>query len=144
MAYFNTHSIMLAFKFLHLGFIAAFSSWFLYILLWYWFLLLRASPPIAVRQGYPRLHMNLEPWIPPGILIGWWSSIWENWVVNTLHNSHKQYKLSWCDSNQASWLLFKSLERPGSGGTRLVYRVSCRTARATQRNPVSNPSPPNK
>jgi hypothetical protein len=41
----------------------------------------RASPPIAARHGYPLLHMYLEPWIPPGTLLGWWSSPWEHWVV---------------------------------------------------------------
>ena len=29
----------------------------------------RASPPIDVRQGHSLLHMYLEPWIPPCILI---------------------------------------------------------------------------
>ena len=41
----------------------------------------RASPPIAVRQGHPLLHMYLESWIPPCTLLGWWSSPWEHWVV---------------------------------------------------------------
>ena len=41
----------------------------------------RASPPIAVRQGHPLLHMYLEPWLPPCTLLGWWSSPWEHWVI---------------------------------------------------------------
>jgi len=41
----------------------------------------RASPPIAVRQGHPLLHMYLEPRIPPGTLLGLWSGVWENWMV---------------------------------------------------------------
>jgi hypothetical protein len=41
----------------------------------------RASPPIAVRQGHPLLHMYLEPWVSPGTLLGWWSRPWENCVV---------------------------------------------------------------
>jgi hypothetical protein len=41
----------------------------------------RASPPIAVREGHPLLYMYLEPWIPPCALLGWWSSLWEHWVV---------------------------------------------------------------
>jgi hypothetical protein len=30
-----------------------------------------------------------------------WFNIWK-WGDNTLHNSHKQYKISWYDSSQAS------------------------------------------
>jgi hypothetical protein len=41
----------------------------------------RASPPIAVRQSHLLLHMYLEPWIPPGALLDWWSGFWKNWVV---------------------------------------------------------------
>ena len=41
----------------------------------------RASPPIAVGQGHLLLHVYLEPCIPLGTLLGWWSSLWENWVV---------------------------------------------------------------
>jgi hypothetical protein len=41
----------------------------------------RASPPIAVRQGHPLLHMYLEPWLPPCTLLGWWSSPGEHWVI---------------------------------------------------------------
>jgi hypothetical protein len=25
--------------------------------------------------------MYLEPWISLGTVLGWWSSLWENWVV---------------------------------------------------------------
>jgi hypothetical protein len=41
----------------------------------------KVPPPIVVRQGYPLLHMYLEPWIPPCTLLGWWSRIWENCMV---------------------------------------------------------------
>ena len=41
----------------------------------------RASPSVAVRQGHPLLHLHLEPSISPGILLGWWCSLWENCVV---------------------------------------------------------------
>ena len=41
----------------------------------------RTSPLIDVRQGHPLLHMQLEPWISPCTLLGWWSRLWENWVV---------------------------------------------------------------
>jgi hypothetical protein len=41
----------------------------------------RASPLIAVRQGHLLLHMYPEPWIPPGKLFGWKSSLWDKWVV---------------------------------------------------------------
>jgi hypothetical protein len=34
----------------------------------------RASPPINVRQGHPLLHMQLESWILPCVLSGWWFS----------------------------------------------------------------------
>ena len=40
-----------------------------------------SSPPVAVRKDHPLLHMYLEPKIPLGTLLGWWSSLWENWVV---------------------------------------------------------------
>jgi hypothetical protein len=43
----------------------------------------RASPPIAVRQGHPLLHMYLESWISPCILLVWWSSLSLHWAVWT-------------------------------------------------------------
>jgi hypothetical protein len=36
----------------------------------------RASSPIGARQGHPLLHMQLEPWVPPCVLLGWWLSPW--------------------------------------------------------------------
>jgi hypothetical protein len=36
----------------------------------------RVFPPIDVPQGYPLLHMQLEPWVPPCALFGWWFSPW--------------------------------------------------------------------
>jgi hypothetical protein len=41
----------------------------------------RASPPLDVRQGYPLLHVQLEPWVPPCVLFCWWFSSWELWGV---------------------------------------------------------------
>ena len=41
----------------------------------------RPSPPIAVKQGHSLLHMYMEPTIPLGALLSWWSSLWKNWVV---------------------------------------------------------------
>jgi hypothetical protein len=35
------------------------------------------SPPTDARKGHPLLHMQLEPWIPPCVLFGWWFSPWE-------------------------------------------------------------------
>jgi hypothetical protein len=43
------------------------------------------SSPIDVQQGHPLLHMQLEPWVPPCILFGWWfspSELWEVWLVD--------------------------------------------------------------
>jgi hypothetical protein len=37
----------------------------------------RAAPPIDAQQGHPLLHMRLEPWVPPCVLLGWWFSPWE-------------------------------------------------------------------
>jgi hypothetical protein len=34
----------------------------------------RASPPIDVREDHPLLHMWMEPWVPPCVLLGWWFS----------------------------------------------------------------------
>jgi hypothetical protein len=28
-----------------------------------------------------RLHMRLEPWVPPFVLFGWWFSLWELWSI---------------------------------------------------------------
>jgi hypothetical protein len=37
----------------------------------------RASPSIDILQGHPLLHMQLEPWVPPSVLFGWWFRLWE-------------------------------------------------------------------
>jgi hypothetical protein len=47
----------------------------------------RASPPIDSRQGHSLLHMQLEPWVPPCVLLGWWFSPWEFcsvWLVDII------------------------------------------------------------
>ena len=41
----------------------------------------RASPPTDVKQCHLLLHMQLESWVPPCILFGWWFSSWELWVI---------------------------------------------------------------
>jgi hypothetical protein len=39
----------------------------------------RPSPLIDVQQGYPLLYTQLEPWVAPWVLFGWWFSPWELW-----------------------------------------------------------------
>jgi hypothetical protein len=41
----------------------------------------RPSPLIDAQQGHPLLHMLLEPWVPPCVLIWWSFSPWEPWEV---------------------------------------------------------------
>jgi hypothetical protein len=42
----------------------------------------RASSPIDARQGHPLLHIQLEPWISPCLLLYWWFRPWELWLVD--------------------------------------------------------------
>jgi hypothetical protein len=45
----------------------------------------RAFLPIDIYQGHPLLHMQMEPWVPPCVLFGWWFSPWEflgYWLVH--------------------------------------------------------------
>ena len=35
----------------------------------------RTTPPTNVQQGYPLPYMRKEPWVPPCVLFGWWSSV---------------------------------------------------------------------
>jgi hypothetical protein len=39
----------------------------------------RASSPTDTHQGHPLLHMQLDSWVPPCVLFGWWFSPWELW-----------------------------------------------------------------
>ena len=39
----------------------------------------KASPPTDVQQSHPLTHMWTEPWVPPCIHFGWWSSPQELW-----------------------------------------------------------------
>ena len=39
----------------------------------------RAVPSIDVQQGHPLPHVRLEPWVPPCVLFGWWSSLLKLW-----------------------------------------------------------------
>jgi len=41
----------------------------------------RASPSTGAQQGHPLLQMQLEPWVSPCIVFGWWFSPWELWLV---------------------------------------------------------------
>jgi hypothetical protein len=53
----------------------------------------RASPLIDAQQGHPLLHMQLEPWVPPCVLLGWWFRPWELWLVDgIISNSEKSSK----------------------------------------------------
>ena len=48
------------------------------------FLSPRVSPPTDIQQGHPLPHMCPEPWIPPYVPFGWWSSpreLWRVWPV---------------------------------------------------------------
>ena len=38
-------------------------------------------PSHCCERVHSLLHVYLEPWIPPGTLLSWWSRPWENWVV---------------------------------------------------------------
>jgi hypothetical protein len=44
-----------------------------------------ASPTIYAQQRNPLLHMNLETWVSPPVLLGWWFSpwnLWESWLFD--------------------------------------------------------------
>jgi hypothetical protein len=45
----------------------------------------RASPFIDVPQGHPLQHMQLEPWVTPCLIFGWWFSHWELWGYWLVH-----------------------------------------------------------
>ena len=36
----------------------------------------KVSSPIDAQQGHPLQHMQLETWVPPCVLFGWWFSPW--------------------------------------------------------------------
>jgi hypothetical protein len=43
------------------------------------------GPLLPLMPNNPLLHMQLEPWVPPCVLFGWWFSLWELlgvWLVN--------------------------------------------------------------
>jgi hypothetical protein len=42
----------------------------------------RASSPFDAQQDYHLLHMWLEPWVPPCVLLGRWVRPWELWLVD--------------------------------------------------------------
>jgi hypothetical protein len=74
--------------------------------------------PIDVQQGYPLLHMQLEPWVPPCVPFGWWFSPWE---LNP-NTQEAEANVPLCISGVRAIL---------------IYKTSSRTGRATQRNFVS-------
>jgi hypothetical protein len=39
----------------------------------------RASHPFDVPPDHPLIHMQLEPWVIPCVLFGWWFRLWELW-----------------------------------------------------------------
>jgi hypothetical protein len=45
----------------------------------------RVAPPIDAKYGRPLPNMQLEPWVSPCVLFGWWFSpwkLWEMWLVD--------------------------------------------------------------
>ena len=47
----------------------------------------RAFPHFDDGQGHPLLHMQLELWVPPCVLIAWWFSpgeLWGVWLDDTV------------------------------------------------------------
>ena len=42
----------------------------------------RASSSIDACQFHPLLHIWLEPWISPCVLLGWWFRPWELWLAD--------------------------------------------------------------
>ena len=40
---------------------------------------LHRTKSLSSHQGHPLLHMQLEPWVPPCVLFGWWFSPWKLW-----------------------------------------------------------------
>ena len=45
----------------------------------------RDSPLTHDLQGHPLLNMQLEPWVPPCVLFGWWFGPWELWGYWLVH-----------------------------------------------------------
>ena len=45
----------------------------------------RAPPPVDDQLGHLLLHMQLEQWVPPCALFGWWFSPWELWEYWLVH-----------------------------------------------------------
>ena len=70
--------------------------------------------PSHFWQGHSLLHMYLEPWILPGTLLGWWSRIWDNWVVRPA----SVVLLIWLQSSSASPVL---LPAPPSGSLSFFF-----------------------
>ena len=46
-----------------------------------------ASLPMDTQQSHPLLHMQLELWVPPVVVFGWWFNPWELcgiWLVDII------------------------------------------------------------
>jgi len=41
----------------------------------------KASPLVGAQHGHPLLHMQLEPWVCPCVVFGWWFSPWKLWLA---------------------------------------------------------------
>ena len=41
----------------------------------------RVSLPIHARLSHHLLNMQLEPWVPPCVLFGWWFNPWGLWGI---------------------------------------------------------------
>jgi hypothetical protein len=44
----------------------------------------RASSSTDAQEGHPLLHVWLEPWTPPCVLLGWWLRPWEHWFIDII------------------------------------------------------------
>ena len=45
----------------------------------------RVSTPIDDWLGHPLLQMQLEPWVLPRVLFGWWFRFWDFWMYWLVH-----------------------------------------------------------
>jgi hypothetical protein len=54
----------------------------------------KRSPLIGVQQGHPLLHTQLEPWVPPCVLFGWWLGPEKAWCPS----------VGECQDREAGWV----------------------------------------
>jgi hypothetical protein len=62
----------------------------------------RVFLPIDDWLGHPLLHMQLEPWVLPCALYGWWFSAWELWECCLVHKVVSPMGLQ---TPSAAWVL---------------------------------------